>query len=37
LHIGLPALRADKHAFDIMDFSCLFHTPTPCLFGPRIA
>ena len=37
LHVRLTALRAHKYAFDIMDFSCLFHTLTPCLFGPRIA
>jgi hypothetical protein len=37
LHIRLPALRTDKHAFHIMNFPRFFHIPTPCLFGPRIA
>jgi hypothetical protein len=36
LHVRLPALRAHKHAFDIMHFPSLFHAPTPYLFWPRM-
>jgi hypothetical protein len=37
LHIRLPALRAHKHAFDIMHFPRLFHTHLSCLCWPRMA